>query len=274
MGLIVIKMGGKLLAQTSDLTRVIEDIKALESDHQMVLTHGGGPQINDLLKKLQKEIVMVKSPSGMTSRFTDKETVEIATMVMAGILNKSLVCELQKRNLKAVGLSGADGSIIKAKKKDKILILDEETGKKRFLYGDYSGKIFQVNKELIELLLKNGFIPVISAIAESEEYELLNVDGDRAALNVAAALQADKLILLTDVEGVLINDEVVKEIGKDDLSGFMDKVEGGMRKKLFASKEALDLGLKEIVICTGLQEHPILNAMEGKTGTSISWKHV
>ncbi|MHA1405522.1 MAG: amino acid kinase family protein, partial [Candidatus Helarchaeota archaeon] len=174
----------------------------------------------------------------------------------------------------AVGLSGVDGAIIKAKKKDKILTVDEKTGKKRFLYGDFSGKIFHVNEKLLKILLNNGFIPVVSAIAESEEHELLNVDGDRTALHVAAALNADKLILLTDVEGVIIDNKVVKTIGKDDISSFMEKVQGGMRKKLFASKEALDVGLKEIIICSGIQEKPILNALDGKTGTSISWKHI
>ncbi|MHC1590636.1 MAG: [LysW]-aminoadipate/[LysW]-glutamate kinase [Candidatus Helarchaeales archaeon] len=274
MNIVVIKMGGKLLAQEQDLSRVIDDIELLAKENKVVLTHGGGPQINDLLSRLGKEIVMVRSPSGMKSRFTDKETVEVATMVMGGLLNKTLVCKLNERGLKAVGLSGVDGSIIIAKKKDKILTIDEKTNRKRFLYGDYSGKISQINKELLITLLDHGYIPVISAIAESPEHELLNVDGDRAALNVAASLRADKLILLTDVQGVIMDEKVIRTIGKDDISVFMDKVEGGMRKKLFASKEALDLGLKEIVICSGLQDHPIINALEGKTGTSISWKHV
>ncbi|MHA1312458.1 MAG: [LysW]-aminoadipate kinase [Candidatus Helarchaeota archaeon] len=274
MSIIAIKMGGKLLAAEKDLTRVINDIEELAKKNQIVLCHGGGPQINEMLNRLNKEIMIVKSPSGMHSRFTDKETVDVATMVMAGLLNKTLVATLQKRGLNAVGLSGVDGAIIKAKKKDKILTVDEKTGKKRFLYGDFSGKIFHVNEKLLKILLNNGFIPVVSAIAESEEHELLNVDGDRTALHVAAALNADKLILLTDVEGVIMDNKVVKTIGKDDIFSFMEKVQGGMRKKLFASKEALDVGLKEIIICSGIQEKPILNALDGKTGTSISWKHI
>ncbi|MHA1380545.1 MAG: [LysW]-aminoadipate kinase [Candidatus Helarchaeota archaeon] len=274
MPLLVVKIGGKLISQEANVTNVLDDIASLPKQNKIILAHGGGPQINEVLKKMGKNPVVVKSPSGMTSRFTDAETRDVAEMVMGGKINKDLVALLQSRGIPAVGLSGIDGAIIKAKKKDKLMVIDEETGKKRILRGDYSGKIEKINTKLIKILLDNDFLPVISALAISENYEPLNIDGDRAALYIGSALNADKLILLTDVKGIILNDEIVKTVGRDEIDSLMQKVEGGMRKKLFASKEAIDKGLKEIIIASGLVDKPISSALSGSIGTSISWKHL
>ncbi len=274
MVLIIIKIGGKLISEADNLSEVINDIKELSIDNEIVLVHGGGPQINQLLDKVGKEVVMIKSVSGFLSRFTDKETVELATMVMAGSLNKYLVGKLQELGLNAVGLSGLDGKIVHAIRKDKLKVIDEKTGKKIIIRGDYSGKIESVDDELLEILLKNKFIPIISSIAMSEEFEALNVDGDRMALNIGSKMKADKLILVTDVKGLIINEKIIKEIGKSEIDDLMKEAGGGMKKKLFASKEALNMGLKEVIICSGLVKNPIINAIKGESGTSISWKYV
>ncbi len=274
MTILVIKIGGKLISQEAEISRVLDDIATLHKENQMVLVHGGGPQINNLLKKMGKSPIMVKSASGMTSRFTDEETRDIAEMVMGGKINKDIVALLQGRGISAVGLSGVDASIIQAKKKDKLIIIDEKTGKKKILRGDFSGKIENTDPRLLEVLLANGFLPVISALAISENFEPLNVDGDRAALNIGSALKADKLILLTDVEGIILENKVVKTVGREEIDHLMEKVGGGMKKKIFASKEALNKGLKEIVIASGLIDTPIISALSGKIGTSISWKHL
>ena len=108
----------------------------------------------------------------------------------------------------------------------------------------------------------------------SEEYEALNVDGDRMALNIGSKLKADKLFLLTDVQGLIIENKLVKEIGKTEVNDFIKLASGGMKKKLFAAKEALNMGLKEVIICSGMDENPILNAVKGEIGTSISWKYI
>lgn len=274
MVLTIIKIGGKLISEAENLSEVLNDIKEISQENDIILVHGGGPQINQLLNKVGKEVKMVKSVSGFLSRFTDKETVELATMVMAGSLNKYLVGKLQELGINAVGLSGLDGKVVKAMRKDKLKIIDEKTGKKLIIRGDYSGKIESVNDELLKILLKNKFIPVISSIAMSEEFEALNVDGDRMALNIGSQLKADKLILVTDVKGLIINEKVVKEIGKSEIDSLMKEAGGGMKKKLFASKEALNMGLKEVVICSGLEKTPIINAIKGEIGTSISWKYI
>ncbi|MFX1451773.1 MAG: [LysW]-aminoadipate kinase [Promethearchaeota archaeon] len=273
MNLIVVKIGGKLISQAQEVSKVLDDIAALYKENKIILVHGGGPQINDLLNRLGKSPIMVKSPSGMTSRFTDKETLDVAEMVMGGKINKDLVALLQNRGVDAVGISGIDGATVKAKKKDKLMTIDEKTGKKRVLHGDYSGKIEKVDIKLLQLLLENNYVPVISALAISENNEPLNVDGDRSALNISSAFKADKLILLTDVEGIILDNEVIKKVGREEIDNLMQKVKGGMRKKLFAAKEALNKGLKEIIIASGLIEKPISSALSGKTGTAISWKY-
>jgi len=273
VNLIIIKIGGKLISQQADVSKVLDDIAVLHKDNKIILVHGGGPQINELLGKLGKAPVIIKSPSGMTSRFTDKETLDVAEMVMGGKINKDLVALLQSRGISAVGLSGIDGAIVQAKKKDILMAIDEKTGKKIIKHGDLSGKIENVNISLINLLLENGYLPVISALAISENYEPLNVDGDRVALNIGSAFKADKLVLLTDVEGILLNNKVVKTVGREEIDNLMEKVEGGMKKKLFAAKEAINKGLKEIVIASGLIDKPVMSALSGKIGTSISWKY-
>lgn len=273
MNTIVIKIGGKLISQETEVTKVLDDIATIYKDYRIVLAHGGGPQIDDLLERLGKNPVIVKSASGMTSRFTDRDTIDIVEMVMGGKINKDLVALLQKRGIPAVGLSGIDGAIIQAKKKDNLITIDEKTGKKIILHGDFSGKIEKINLELLNVLLENGFLPVISALAISENFEPLNVDGDRAALYIGSALKADKLILLTDVEGILLDEKVLKTVGREEIDDLMGKIEGGMRKKLFAAKEAINKGLKEIIIASGLNDNPIISALSGNTGTSISWKY-
>ena len=274
MVLIIIKIGGKLVSEAKNLEYLFSDVVTLDKENKIILVHGGGPQINSALKKMGKKIVMLKSVSGIKSRFTDKETAEIATMVMAGSLNKLIVGKLQEKGLNSVGISGIDGATVKAKRKDKLIVIDEKTGKKKIVRGDYSGKIEVVDPRLLNILLENGYIPVISSLAMSEEHETLNVDGDRMALNIGSQLKADKLFLLTDVEGLIINDKIVKEIGKTEIDQFMKAAGGGMKKKLFAAKEALNLGLKEVVICSGMVANPIINAMNGQIGTSISWKYI
>jgi len=276
MSLIVIKLGGKLISQGEKINNVIEDIVDLiqNSNNKVVLVHGGGPQINSLLKKLGSEPKIVKSVSGMQSRITDKETVEVAQMVMVGKLNKMLVSEFEARGIKAVGLSGIDGSIVQAKRKDNLRIIDEKTGKKIAFHGDYSGKIENINIQLIELLINNEYLPIIAPIGIGNEFEPLNLDGDRTAGHIAASLKADILLLFTDVQGVILNGKIMTKIGKEDFNQVLEKVEGGMRKKLYAANEALKFGLKTVYIGSGMIDKPISSILNGDSGTAISWKFV
>ncbi|MHA1275870.1 MAG: [LysW]-aminoadipate kinase [Candidatus Helarchaeota archaeon] len=270
--LIVLKLGGRLLAQDVSLNQLFDDLAQINQIHQVIVCHGGGPQIDEMLAKIGKEPVMIQSPSGMKSRFTDKETLIITEMVMAGKINKEIVSELLKRGVNAVGISGLDGNTVQSKKKDKVVEL-LASGKKRIIRGDNSGKIEKVNPKLLYILLENGYTPIVAPITASEELEPLNTDGDRTAVNIASALRAERLILFTDVQGVLKDGKLVMKIGREDLTEFLNLVKGGMKKKIFAAKEALELGIQEVIISSGLVDKPISKAVERTIGTSLSYKY-
>ena len=265
--LIVVKVGGSILEEVP--VQLVTDIKSILSDHQLVLVHGGGKGVTAIASKLGKEQKFVFSPTGFRSRYTDKETMEIFTMVMAGKINKKIVTALMKQKIPVVGLSGLDGALMQATRKKRLIIVDER-GRKRVIDGGYTGKVNKINVSLLQLLLQNGFVPLVSPIASSEEQEPLNVDADRTAANIAGALKADMLVLLTDVEGLKLNDKVVSKLSVDDVEDKLKKIGGGMITKVYAAQEALNQGVGEVVICSGVRENPISSALKHEGGTVIS----
>jgi len=226
----------------------------------VILVHGGGKEVTKVCEQLGKEPKFVTSPSGIKSRYTDKETAEIFTMVMSGRINKTIVRMLQQNGINAVGLSGVDGKIIQAERKKKLLIVNEK-GRKQAIDGGYTGKISNVNDSLIKSLLKQGFTPVIAPIALSEESEFLNVDGDRAAAYVAAKVQSDKVLFITNVDGLLMDNKLVKNLTLAEAKEIRPKIGPGMEKKILAATEALDMGVKEALIANGQKENPISSAI-------------
>lgn len=273
---IVIKIGGALIAD--NFTNVINDIARIHSSYSdkytLIIVHGGGPQINETLKKMNKEPKYFKTPSGFLTRFTDQEAIEAAIMTLGGLNNKRIVEALQKQGINAFGFSGVDGGVIEAVRKDKIIVLID--GKRIIKRGEYSGKIDTISTPILEFLIENAYVPVVGALAKSKEGDIVNVDGDRAASNIAQALNADILISLTDVEGIYrdFNDKtsLIKMINKDQLEGIKETLDGGMKKKAHAALEALNLGVHKIIICSGLVENPIFNALENDGGTVINGK--
>ncbi|MCW4027862.1 MAG: [LysW]-aminoadipate/[LysW]-glutamate kinase, partial [Candidatus Bathyarchaeota archaeon] len=213
--------------------------------------------------------VFITSPSGIRSRYTDKETVEIYAMVMAGRINKAIVRWLLSQGVPAVGLAGIDAGSLKAKRKKRLLIIDERK-RKRIIDGGFTGKITEVSTALLELLVENGYVPVVAPIALGEENELLNVDSDRAAGQIAGALKADSIVFLTDVEGVLLKGETVKNLTVEEAKRLLPKIGSGMDKKVLASVEALKGGAKEAVISSGLVGKPVTAALSHAKGTVIS----
>ena len=163
---LVIKAGGRVLER--NLEAILEDIAKLTKSHEIVFVHGGGDLVTKYSKAMGIEPKFVISPSGIRSRYTDEREIEIYTMVMAGLLNKRIVAKLQRMGVKSVGFSGVDGAILLAKRKKHIIVVDER-GRKRLIPGGYTGKIVEVNNELIDLLLKKGFTVVISPLALGEE---------------------------------------------------------------------------------------------------------
>ena len=264
--MITIKIGGSVVDDLHPST--ITDIKKVAESEGIILVHGGGKEVTKVCKQLGKEPKFVTSPSGIKSRYTDKETAEIFTMVMSGRINKTIVQMLQKNGINAIGLSGVDGKVIEADRKKKLLIVNEK-GRKQAIDGGYTGKIRQVNSDLINSLLEKGLTPVISPIAISEESEFLNVDGDRAAAYVAGKVGSDKVLFITNVDGLLMDDKVVSKLTLAEAKEIRPKIGPGMEKKILASTEALDMGVTTALIANGQKENPISSAIEHDNCTVI-----
>jgi acetylglutamate/LysW-gamma-L-alpha-aminoadipate kinase len=189
-------------------------------------------------------------------------------MVMAGRINKTIVQMLQKNGINAIGLSGVDAKIIQADRKKKLLIVNEK-GRKQAIDGGYTGKIKEINSSLIKSLLDQGLTPVISPIAISEESEFLNVDGDRAAAYIAGKVGTDKVLFITNVDGLLMDDKLVTKLTLAEAKEIRPKIGPGMEKKILASTEALDMGVKEALIANGQKENPISSAISHNNCTVI-----
>jgi len=264
---IVVKVGGSLLKLGPPENIVKDFVKMLEVD-KLVLVHGGGYEVTEMAERLGKKQKFVVSPDGIRSRYTDKETVEIYTMVMKGKINSEIVLALQAKGVRAVGISGFDSSTLLAERKKRLVIVDER-GRKVAIEGGYTGKIVKASSELLNTLLEKNFVPIVAPIALGTEGEMLNVDGDRAAAAIAGCLKAEKTIFLTDVGGVIIDGQLVKMMSVEEARKSMRKVGFGMDKKIMAAVEAIENGAKESIISAGNVENPLTNSLYGENRTVI-----
>lgn len=247
--IIVVKYGGN--AMTSDVLKqqVMEDIVLLWLvGVKVVLVHGGGPEISETMQKLGKKAEFV---DGL--RVTDKETVDIVQMVLAGKINKTLVNLIEMKGGKAMGISGMDGRLIEAKQKDEKL--------------GYVGRVTNVNIAPVLDLLEKGYIPVISTLGCDKDGNTYNINGDTAAAYIAGALGAERLVMMTDVAGILRD--------KDDVSTLISSITiaeakrlfiegvitGGMIPKVDCCIEAINRGVRKVIIMDGRVEHAILMEM-------------
>jgi len=267
--MIVIKIGG---TNGVNLDAVCADIAAhVKAGQSLVVVHGGSGETNAISEQLGHPPRFVTAVSGFISRYTDRATLEIFAMVTAGKINTLLVERLQKLDVNAFGLSGVDGRLMLAKRKEAIRIV--ENGKQRILRDDYTGKIESVDGDLLKMLLNAGYTPVIAPLAISPEGDALNVDADRAAAMVAGAIRAERLIILSNVPGLMRNfpDEstLIPHIDKAKVEQSLEFAEGRMKKKVLGASEALALGVGQIVFADGRVECPVANALAGK-GTVIS----
>ncbi len=261
---LVVKIGG---AEGVATTNIVQEIAHYVSEgRRVVLLHGGSDLTNTLSERLGHAIRMITSPSGMTSRYTDSETLRIFAMAVAGQINTELVALLQQQGVNALGLAGVDGRLLLARRKAVVRSVTPE-GRVQILRDDYTGQVEQVNASLLQQLLDTGYTPVIAPLALSQQGERLNVDGDRAAAAVAAALHADDLAIMTNVPGLLSDpadlSSVIHTIPANQLDEYMHYARGRMRKKLLGAQEALQGGVQRVRIgSTSLQA--VLNG-EGTT---------
>jgi acetylglutamate/LysW-gamma-L-alpha-aminoadipate kinase len=267
--MIVVKAGG---GEGLDMSAVVADVAALVKEgEQVVLVHGGSHETTMISEKLGHPPRFVTSVSGHSSRYTDRDTLEIFLMVTAGRINKLVVEQLQQLGVNAVGLSGLDGRLMEGQRKSSLRIVED--GKRKVLRGEYSGKIERINGSLLRTLLDAGYTPVIAPVAISYEGEGLNVDGDRAAAAIGAALDADKVIILTNVPGVLrdVDDEtsVIGQVAQGKAEEVLEQyAEGRMKRKVLGAIEALTEGVGQVIIADGRAEQPVRRALAGE-GTII-----
>lgn len=248
---------------------LVEDVATLEPSHQVVIVHGGGDVVTHYATRLGKEQKFVVSPEGIRSRFTDRETAEIYQMVMTGLLAKRLVSALNGTGLRGVSLSGGDGRLLTGKRKTKLVIMDDR-GRKVAIEGGYTGKVAGVNTALLDTLLSQGYVPVVSPVAVGEGGEPLNVDADRTASSVAAASKADSVVFLTNVDGLKLEERLVTHLTPAEASSSLPKIGFGMQKKVMAAVEAVEGGVKEAIICSGAVGSPLSKAMGHDHCTVIS----
>ena len=244
--IVVIKYGGNAMVNEQLKQQVMEDIALLWLiGVKVVLVHGGGPEISETMKRLGKQAQFV---NGL--RVTDKETVDIVQMVLAGKVNKTLVNLLQMKGGHAVGLSGIDGGIIEATMKDETL--------------GYVGKITRIRTQPIMDLLEKNYVPVISTVASDRLGNTYNINGDTAAAYIAGALNAERLIMMTDIAGILRDKDdpstLIPALTVKEAKKLFDEgvISGGMIPKVDCCIEAIGKGVKHVVIMDGRVPHSIL----------------
>jgi [amino group carrier protein]-L-2-aminoadipate/L-glutamate 6-kinase len=265
---IVVKIGGSLMKEGAP-DALARDAATLAQRDQVVLVHGGGEVVTETATRLGKEQRFVISPEGIRSRYTDMETAEIYQMVMSGLLAKRLVLALSKAGARSISISGIDGSLLQARRKSRLLIVDER-GRKVAIDGGYTGKVQSVNSGLINLLLGEGYLPVISPVAISGDAEPLNIDGDRAASAIAQAMGADAVVFVTNVDGLSLDGRLVGHLTPSEAGSRLSKVGFGMQKKVMAGAEAVEGGVREAIICSGTRSDPLTRGLAHDTCTVIS----
>ncbi|PKL91940.1 MAG: acetylglutamate kinase [Candidatus Goldiibacteriota bacterium HGW-Goldbacteria-1] len=250
----VIKYGGSAMAEEKFKNFFMEDVALLNYvGVRTVLVHGGGDEISAMAKKLGKEAVFVQG-----HRVTDKEMLDIASMVLIGKVNKDIVRSLNLHNLNAIGLSGKDGNLLIAKKKKEGKV---DIG--------FVGEVTKVNTGLLDTLEEKGYLPVIAPIGTDAQGNGYNINADLAAAEVAKALKADKLIYITDTDGVKINGKYVATLRAGDIAKNIKnkQITGGMIPKLNSAKETVAAGVKKVHIINGTKEHSMLLEIFTKEGT-------
>ncbi len=262
---VVIKVGG---ARAVDPAGALADVASLVADgERVVVVHGGSTKVDETLERLGVEPEYVETPSGVVGRFTDETTMEVFEMAF-GHLNTQLVAGLQSEGVDAVGLNGVDGKLLYGPRKSAVRVVED--GTKKIRRGDHSGTIKQVNGDLLDSLLADGYTPVAAppmAGKDDDEIIPVNTDADRSAAAIAGELDA-QLVLLTDVEGVYADPDDPSTLIESvetaaDWDALEAAAEGFMGRKIMAAEEALDGGASEVVVADANAESPILSALDG-----------
>ena len=253
---IVVKYGGNAMVDEQLKADFARDITLMKfTGLNPVVVHGGGPQINKVLDQMGMQHQFVK---GM--RLTDEATMDVVEVVLGGKVNKDIVTQINKQGGKAVGLSGKDGELIRAKKLH-IVYQEDENKPPEIIDPGLVGQVTQINPNIINTLSQKGFIPIIAPVGSGDSGETYNINADLVASSMAVALSAKRLILITDVEGVLnVSGELISSIDMETIDQMIKEkaISGGMIPKIECALEALKNGVEKVHIIDGRKRHALL----------------
>jgi acetylglutamate/LysW-gamma-L-alpha-aminoadipate kinase len=263
---LVIKLGGSVGIDVERFLAAVARFRIQRGDSaEIVLVHGANAELDALTRRMGMEPRLVTSSGGQVSRYTDQETMDLFLMTYCGRVNKRIVETLRRYGANAVGLSGMDGGTIQGKRKPRIRVVDN--GKAKVLEGDYAGSIDTVDTRLVELLLAEGFVPVLTPPGISHEGDAINVDGDKLAMELAVALKASRLLVFSNTAGLLrdLRDptSTVSAVDLRRLDEYLDMAKGRMKKKVLAASEAVRRGVGEVILADANADDPIETALAG-----------
>lgn len=265
---IMIKYGGHAMIDEDAMASTARDTVLLKYvGMEPLVVHGGGPEISRSMDKLGKEPQFIKG-----LRVTDEETMDIIKMVLVGKISTNIVSQICYHDGKGIGVSGKDSQLIYAHKKPVHKITDEETGNEEFVDLGLVGEIDCINIELLDMFTRNDYIPVISPVGMAEDGTSLNLNADTAAGKIASSIDAEKLIILTDVPGVLRDpsdpDSLIQKITIDEVPQLIEEgvITGGMIPKVETCVDAIENGVKSCHIIDGRKKHSLLLEIFTKDG--------
>ncbi len=265
----VIKFSGKVTEDKDVLASLVEEIALLHQvGIKICVIHGGGKQLSELAKKLGVAQTIIEG-----RRVTNDDTLDLAKMIFAGKINTEVLAAFRRRGIDSVGLSGIDGNIVNAKKRPPKEILDKATGNRQMVDFGNVGDILEINTKLLSILLNDNYLPIVSSLGADSEGAIFNINADTIAAEIAVRLGAEKLILLSDINGIYLdpNDESTKlsQITADEAQEMIEtgKATGGMIPKLQSLTKILDLGVKAVHIINGNRRNALLLEIFTDEGT-------
>jgi acetylglutamate kinase len=269
----VVKLSGKVTEEHENLTSLAEELALLHQvGIRICVVHGGGKQLSDLATKLGVEQTIIEG-----RRVTDDATLEMAKMIFAGKINTDILAALRHRGIEAVGLSGVDGNIVHAERRPPKEIVNRETGVRDKVDFGHVGDVVQINSRLLTVLLDHGYLPVISSLGADDEGMVFNINADTIAAEIAVQLQAEKLILLSDVDGIYLKsgdpETKLSRLSAADIDGLIGcgAASGGMIPKLQNIATLLQRGVHSAHIISGAKRNALLSEVftDKGTGTMI-----
>lgn len=266
--MILIKIGG---GKNIRLDYIVEDVKKYLKTEPVVIVHGASELRDTIGNKMGVTTQTVTSPSGISSVYTNQEALDVFLMAYAGVANKRIVSEFIRRGVPAIGLTGVDGNLWLAKEKPNLMV---QTGDKvRLIRDNLTGRVEKVNAELLLTVIKQGYVPVLTAPAITEKGVIVNTDNDWAAAMTAGALHIKRMVYLFEAKGLLKDftkpDSLIRHIDKKQIQDYLPYAHGRMKKKMLGAQEAIRQGVSEIYFGDGTITSPVYSALGGK-GTVLS----